>query len=130
MTFSTKAASHFMKLQTEAPVAVVAAALSIYDIPVDLDKWPSMTVWCRNEGGGSGDPLADIHIEVSPDGNAWTSLATEESALEQLTDTLAATATGLVMRLNHMCYYRARVVANCAGGNDTTVSLWVDLNQG
>jgi len=129
--YIVKAASHYVRYMTPEYLHVTGAT-TIWEIPIVLSGWPNWSFWVKNLGGGTNAPFTDAHVEVTPDPSDptyWVSLATEEDALEQLTDTLAINKTGPIMRLSNVCYHRARASFHVAPGQSTTALLWFETNQ-
>ena len=84
--------------------------------------------WCvifKNEGGGSGDALADADVFVSPSGAAgeWENLDNSDC------DTLASGAGTCSVCCHNCSYAYVKAEALCGAGDDTTVTTWLTGNK-
>jgi hypothetical protein len=80
-------------------------------------------VWVKNAGGGSGDNFSDVDVSVSPDDTEWVDLGWTDC------DTIASGVT-CVYCVAGNAYRYVRVIAACAGGEDTTADAWYTANKG
>jgi hypothetical protein len=98
-----------------------SASCTVILSATNVSAWDNVTVYVKNvagwadAGGATSGPIADILIEVSPNGADW-----EEAAA----NSLDALGTGVIRSVNyvgHFAYLRVegRAVAN------TTVQVWV-----
>lgn len=104
------------------PVVVTAAASTVLG-PVDVQAFDRFTVYVTNVGGGLGNDLTALTVESSPVDDVpdlWVfaddvlagNLASGEVTLKSLART-------------SMKYVRLR--ANCAGGENTTIKVWLSV---
>jgi hypothetical protein len=94
-----------------------------------IQNLPNFTVWIDNTGGGSGDALLNVDIDVSHDGIHWVNIdAYRNAAVELLADTLLAGASGIAFQATGHSWGYLRVRAQCAPGEDTTVECAVTCN--
>lgn len=100
----------------ETPDLILAA--------LEVLNMPNFTIWVKNVGGGTGDPLTDVDVQASPDSANWVSLTSTGA------DTLTSGNTGIAYEANAASYRYIRVYANAGAGNDTTVDCWITANKG
>jgi hypothetical protein len=117
-------------IQSQLDTAVDAKTTEIL-APYDIRLYQNVTVYVKNEGGGTGNSFADVHVESSPTGETgtWVDLTTLKGALELLCDTLAADGVGIALRASNQSFGFIKVMAQCGVGEDTTASCWVVTNR-
>ena len=117
---------------TYSPAKTAATAVdSTEDVvlaSIDLLQYPNCTFYVKNVGGGSGDALANVIVDASPDGTEWIDMDAAKTTIETNTETLASGATGIAFITSNQSIRYWRVSAICAGGDDTTVDAWVTCN--
>ena len=90
---------------------------------VDMLGYPNFTVYVVNAGGGDGDNLDEVQVQVSPDDSTFVSIDTDGG--------LALASAGMhVMQFSDQAVRYVRVIASCAGADDTTVDCYITANRG
>ena len=88
-----------------------------------LLNWPNFSVFVKNAGGGSADDLSDVDVQISYNDSDWSSLTS--TACDSLT---SGNSARCYVGSNESAAY-IRVIATCAGGEDTTVDCVIQSNK-
>lgn len=91
---------------------------------VEVLSFPNFTIWVKNVGGGTGNALTDVDVQVSPDSANWVSVTSTAC------DTLTSGQTGIAAEPSGNSARYVRVYAQCGAGDDTTVDCWITANKG
>jgi len=84
---------------------------------------PNWSVFVKNAGGGTGDALSDVDVQISYDGTNWSSETS--TACDTLT---SGNSARCYKGANESAAY-VQVIATCGGGDDTTVDCVIQGNK-
>jgi len=84
---------------------------------------PNWSVFVKNAGGGNGDALSDVDVQISYDGTNWSSETS--TACDTLT---SGNSARCYKGANESAAY-VQVIATCGGGDDTTVDCVIQGNK-
>ena len=101
------------------PVAITDA-YAILVGPLDIQDYDRFTVYVENVGGGAGDDITSVMVQIAPvddDADLWGNLG------EVLPGNLPAAASAFLSFADASAKY-LRIRAKCAAAESTTAKIW------
>jgi hypothetical protein len=118
------------KAETAVYMPAVTAGTAVDETPTNtvcestyVLNLPNWSAWVKNAGGGSGDALTDVDVQISYDGTLWF------SETSTACDTLASGAGARCYKGTGESAAYVRVNALCGAGDDTTVDCVIQGNK-